>query len=283
MNQLIPIADRQIGNQPVQTVDARELHEFLEVGKVFAAWIQERIEQYGFVEHRDFEVFSESGKNPLGGRPTIQYAISLDMAKELAMVERSKKGKQARQYFIECERALRSQPVALLTPIKRTVESAKMVPPMVRAAMAFGLDRSAAAISTNQAVARLTGTNLLALLGHTHLESSKQELFFTSTQLGKRLDASARTFNMWLAEAGLQVSKGGTWVPLPAAAGLYRVFDTGKAHGDGTPIQQVKWSERVLDRVRQSLSQASMGTVEPDLDQAPISELLGIDIPPSEQ
>ena len=104
MNELIQVAGRQIGSETIQTVNARDLHAFLDVGKVFAAWIKERIAQYDFLEHRDFVVFSEFGKNPAGGRPAKEYAISLDMAKELAMVERNDKGKQARQYFIECER-----------------------------------------------------------------------------------------------------------------------------------------------------------------------------------
>lgn len=104
MNALIPIEARQIDGEAIQTVNARDLHRFLEVGKVFAAWITERIAAYGFAENTDFAVFSDSGNNPNGGRPAKEYALSLSMAKELAMVERNDKGKQARQYFIECER-----------------------------------------------------------------------------------------------------------------------------------------------------------------------------------
>ena len=54
MNELIQVAERQIGDGAIQTVNARDLHAFLEVGKVFAAWIQARIEQYGFVTARAF-------------------------------------------------------------------------------------------------------------------------------------------------------------------------------------------------------------------------------------
>lgn len=104
MNQLIQITSAAVGDTETQTVNARELHAFLEVGKVFAAWIQERIVQYDFVENQDFVVFSDSGNNLKGGRPAKEYHLTLDMAKELAMVERNEKGKQARQYFIECER-----------------------------------------------------------------------------------------------------------------------------------------------------------------------------------
>jgi len=108
MSGLIKIAPRQLGGEAIETVNARELHAFLEVGTAYAAWINERIEQYGFVESKDYVVFSPEGKNPRGGRPLKEHAISMDMAKELAMVERTDKGKQARQYFIACERAARA-------------------------------------------------------------------------------------------------------------------------------------------------------------------------------
>ena len=103
---LIPVNQSQVGDDLVQTVNARELHAFLEVGKVFAAWIQERIEQFGFVENQDFIVISETGKNPKGGRPSKEYFLALDMAKELSMVERNDEGRRARRYFIDCEALL---------------------------------------------------------------------------------------------------------------------------------------------------------------------------------
>ena len=103
--QLIPVFEGQIGEVPMLVCNARELHRFLKVGKIFAAWIKERIEQYGFESGHDFEeVFSDSGKNPKGGRPTKDYHLTLDTAKELAMVENNEQGKAARRYFIECER-----------------------------------------------------------------------------------------------------------------------------------------------------------------------------------
>jgi len=101
---LINITPSNIGASVVQTVNARDLHAFLESKRQFADWIKERIQQYSFVENQDFVTFSQNCEKPFGGRPTTEYAISLDMAKELSMVERNAKGKQARQYFIECER-----------------------------------------------------------------------------------------------------------------------------------------------------------------------------------
>lgn len=120
MNELIRVAERQIGDGAIQTVNARDLHAFLGVGKVFAAWIQERIQKYGFVENQDFAIGfpvleNQSGRG--GDRRSKEYHLSLDMAKELAMVERNDKGKQARQYFIDCERRAKANVIDLTTAL----------------------------------------------------------------------------------------------------------------------------------------------------------------------
>jgi anti-repressor protein len=108
MNEIIPVATQNINDELVQTANARELHIFLEVGKDFSTWIKQRIEQYGFVENQDFVSIPQNGGKPQGGRPTIDYHLTLDMAKELSMVERNTKGQEARRYFINCERQLKT-------------------------------------------------------------------------------------------------------------------------------------------------------------------------------
>ncbi len=85
-------------------VSARELHEFLEIKSKFADWIKNRIEKYDFSEISDYISFSKILEN--GGRE-IQYCLSINMAKELAMVENNHQGKKARQYFISCEDKLK--------------------------------------------------------------------------------------------------------------------------------------------------------------------------------
>lgn len=96
MNELIPLTD----NDGVQAVMGRELHGFLGVKTPYDKWMPRMIE-YGFVAGQDFSTkMSES----TGGRPREDHIISLDMAKEISMIQRTDKGKQARQYFIECER-----------------------------------------------------------------------------------------------------------------------------------------------------------------------------------
>ena len=110
MQELIALNTIEFDGSEQQTVNARELHAFLEVGKDFSTWLKDRIEKYDFIENVDYVRFSpESGKTPYGGRPSVEYHISLSMAKELCMVERNEKGKQARQYFIECERVAKQK------------------------------------------------------------------------------------------------------------------------------------------------------------------------------
>ena len=107
MNELIKLTQSAINGEMVQTVNARELHEFLDVSTRYNDWITKRIRDYDFLENQDFVCFTQNSAKPDGGRPSKEYCITLDMAKELAMVERNDKGKQARQYFIECEKKLR--------------------------------------------------------------------------------------------------------------------------------------------------------------------------------
>lgn len=97
------------------------MHQFLNVGKDYSTWIKDRINKYDFVENQDFIVFPEIGENPQGGRPRIGYAITIEMAKELSMVENNDRGRIARRYFIECEKvALTNRASYQITdPIKR--------------------------------------------------------------------------------------------------------------------------------------------------------------------
>lgn len=78
---------------------------------MFAAWITNRISEYEFIENQDYILLSNLGKQTSGrgGHNRKEYHLTLDTAKELAMVERNEKGRQVRRYFIECEKRLRQQ------------------------------------------------------------------------------------------------------------------------------------------------------------------------------
>ncbi|WP_375641229.1 MULTISPECIES: antA/AntB antirepressor family protein [unclassified Bartonella] len=107
MNTLIEIREQVIDQETVQTVNARDLHAFLEVGKDFSTWIKYRINKYNLLENQDYLVFTNFGENLQGGRPSKDYHLTLSVAKELSMLENNKKGREARLYFIKCERLLK--------------------------------------------------------------------------------------------------------------------------------------------------------------------------------
>ncbi len=91
----------ETNEQGEQLVSARELHIFLESKQDYSTWIKNRIEKYDFTENEDFSIILWKSS---GGRPRTDYILKLDMAKELAMVENNLKGREARRYFIECEK-----------------------------------------------------------------------------------------------------------------------------------------------------------------------------------
>lgn len=102
MNELIKVDFT--GEKPA--VSARELHEFLEVGTKFQDWFP-RMKEYGFTEGQDFEtvkienVLSQKRERTYS---MTDYALSIDMAKEICMIQRNEKGKMARQYFLALEK-----------------------------------------------------------------------------------------------------------------------------------------------------------------------------------
>lgn len=113
-----------INQTPTLLCNARDLHAFLKVGRRFATWITQRIAEYGFLENQDFAIISRNGeivdhigfpdsgnqKTGRGGdRRSKDYHLTLDTAKELAMVERTEQGRAVRRYFIDCERQLQAK------------------------------------------------------------------------------------------------------------------------------------------------------------------------------
>lgn len=118
LDQIIPVTVRDGG---IITVNARHLHAGLGVGKDFATWIKDRIEQYDFEEGSDFSVERVLSSPDLGSakaRPQqrLEYHISVDMAKELVCVERSPQGKAYRRYLIRMEKLFRESTTALPEP-----------------------------------------------------------------------------------------------------------------------------------------------------------------------
>lgn len=168
---LIPVNQSQVGDDLVQTINARDLHAFLEVGKDFSNWIKDRISLYGFVEHVDYVVFAKTGENSSGGRPQREYSLTLDMAKELSMVERNANGKQARQYFIQCERVAKSpnnNPMLVASTMNSDQLTLLMGEVKRREAVQRERDE---AIRTKACISSSREASVMAKLGHTKREN----------------------------------------------------------------------------------------------------------------
>lgn len=123
MNALIPLTD----NDGAQAVMGRDLHAFLEVSSNYTEWFK-RMAEYGFVAGQDFDSKNGIGHDKLGRTREIHnHVISLEMAKEISMIQRTDKGKQARQYFIECERRAKNPTaeISRLDLLQMAVDSEK--------------------------------------------------------------------------------------------------------------------------------------------------------------
>lgn len=144
-----------------------------------------------------------------------------------------------------------------ITKSTETLEATKLFKPFFQIAKMIGCDKSAAAISANQAVQKVAGTDLLALMGQTHLEAENQNtMYFTPTELGERIGVSARKLNLLLAEAGFQMKRGEVWEATETGKDFARIYDTGKRHGSGVPIQQIKWAATVLPLLKSATEEA---------------------------
>lgn len=116
---LIPISQTQIRLQQVQTVNARELHKFLELKKDFSDWIKVQIERARLLEGRDFITIPQKG---VGGKfDSIEYHLTLDAGKHISMMSNTEKGFQVRDYFIDCERRAKQPPAIIQDPQTRAL------------------------------------------------------------------------------------------------------------------------------------------------------------------
>lgn len=188
MRELIKITE-QNGQK---AVSARELHKFLESKRDFSNWIKDRIEKYGFIENQDFEVFNNFGENPNGGRPAIEYALTIDTAKELAMVEGNEKGKQARRYFIECEKQLKVGGFALPQTFAEALKLAA---------------QQAERLELQQAELQIQAPKVAY-----YDEVLQSQSTYNTNQIAKELGMAAITLNKKLQEMKVQYKQNGCWL-----------------------------------------------------------------------
>lgn len=121
LENLIPIS---ITEESDVLISARDLHDFLEIKTNFRIWYPRMID-YGFVEKEDYQKVYEK-TNTLGGQQTVvDYMMNVDMAKEIAVIQRSEKGREARTYFIKVEKKFKAAQVALRSLLEITENNFK--------------------------------------------------------------------------------------------------------------------------------------------------------------
>ena len=181
-------------------VSARELHKFLEVQTPFTMWI-DRMFEYGFTENIDFEAtnFFVNHPNGIGGTTVKDYALTLDCAKEIAMLQRSEKGKTARQYFIECEKQLRSGKFALPTTYKEALQS---LLEEVEAKERLQAQNDLQRIELQNQAPKVAYYN----------EVLTSQSTYKANQIAKELGMSAESMNKLLHKLEVQYKQGGQWL-----------------------------------------------------------------------
>ncbi|QQT43344.1 Phage anti-repressor protein [Sphingobacterium multivorum] len=200
-------------------VSARELHKFLEVKEKFTDWMKRMIE-YGFIENRDYVIgFSDISDKPQGGRPSIDYILTLDTAKEISMIQRTEKGKQARQYFIECER--------IANPLAQNGDMVILqAMQLLQSRIEQQNQQMKSLIPKADYVDRITSSNTL----------------FRTTVIAKEFGMTAYELNSILHELKVQYKVGDTWVLYKEHQGRgYEFMDTEIYNGH--TVRVLKWTE----------------------------------------
>lgn len=206
MKDLIKI-DINEDQEPV--VNGRELHEVLKIDTPYAKWFGRMVE-YGFTENVDFISLGQNCPKPQGGRPEINHAIKLDMAKEIAMIQRNEKGKKVRQYFIQVEKDFNS-------------------PEKIMARALMLADKQIKTL-------KLENTQQKQIIGELKPKADyldtilKNKSIMTVTAIAKDYGMSAKQFNKKLHELGVQFKQSEQWF-------LYKQYhNCGYTHSKTTEI-----------------------------------------------
>ena len=187
MKELIKI---EVNENQEPIVNGRELYQVLEIKTPYTQWF-DRMKEYGFAENIDFVSLSQNCEKPQGGRPEINHAIKLDMAKEIAMIQRNEKGKKVRQYFIQVEKDFNS-PEKIMARALKIAES-------------------------KLNVLQLENTRQKQLIGELKPKADyldqilQSKALVTITAIAKDYGMSAKVFNKKLHELKVQFKQGHQW------------------------------------------------------------------------
>ena len=220
MNELIKIT--YDNDRP--TVSARELHSFLEIKSKYADWFK-NMAAYGFSENIDYITFSKNLEN--GGR-TIDHQLTIDMAKEICMLQRNDKGKQARQYFIQLEKDWNSPEKVMARALRIADEKIRL-------------------LSIENSKQKQIIGELKPLADYTDMILKNKGLV-TTNQIAKDYGMGARALNKKLHELGVQYKQSEQWLLYKKyqARGYTHSETVEITHKDGSPgvKMHTKWTQK---------------------------------------
>ena len=217
MNEIIKPQQDESGELKIS---GRELHMFLEVGTPYDKWFP-RMSEYGFTEGIDFSTkMSES----TGGRPATDHLMTVDMAKEISMLQRTKKGKEARQYFLQLEKEWNSPEKVMARALimsKRMLDTAKLE-----------LAQSKQIINELQPKASYYDLIL------------QSKSLMSVSKIAKDFGKSAVWLNRKLEEKKVQYSQGGVWLLYQKYADKGYTQSTTHAIDDERSKLLTKWTQK---------------------------------------
>ncbi|PGM94726.1 hypothetical protein CN958_10660 [Bacillus cereus] len=224
-----------------KVVNGRDLYEGLKVKDKYATWLKRRVEKYGFIENNDYVSLSQKCEGNNATR--IEHILTLNTAKELAMVENNEQGRKVRRYFIEVEERAsgKKQPKPRKKSVnlvfRQEMDIAKTLASVtgVKEGIAYALAIERAEQKTGEdfsAYKRLLPT------------ATHETGFLTPTKIGEQIGRKSRVVNTLLQERGLQAKIDNEW----------RLTDEGKKYGEELPYTrnghsgyQIRWNEAVVD------------------------------------
>lgn len=199
MNELIKITE----TEGKRTVSARELHEKLGVTERFNSWFS-RMLKFGFEENKDYIGCKEF--NTLAKQELQNYYISLDMAKEICMIQRSEIGRTFRQYFIECERELKN----IVTKVEYITKKSKEEIDLERARFIYEVGQDSP-IQTYKEICSAISVNMVAGQNLLPMPKLKNQIF-TASQIAEELHISKNRVGAIANKNNLKQEEYGEWI-----------------------------------------------------------------------
>lgn len=217
------------------TVSARELHEGLGIGTKFATWFP-RMAEYGFAENVDYKTcYPNLGSENHGGQNMVDYQISVDMAKQICMIQRTDKGKQYREYFLDLEKAWNSPEAIMARALQMANKSIDSLKEQCKF-LGGQLVEQQKLIAELQPKANYVDTIL-----------SSRSLVVT-TQIAKDYGMTATTLNKILHDMGIQYKTNGQWVLYYPYQGKgyvsSKTIKIERRDGRADVVMQTQWTQK---------------------------------------